>query len=138
MTELILATIGGAIIGLAAVLLMATEGKIMGISGIASNLLPPISSDWQWRLSFLGGVLAAPIGYQLLTGAAPEVQITNSSILLVVSGLLVGLGTVIGNGCTSGHGVCGLSRFSVRSLVATGVFMVTAILIVLINRLTTG
>lgn len=138
MNELVLATIGGAMIGLAAVLLMATEGKIMGVSGIASNLLPPISTDWQWRLSFLGGVLAAPIGFRLFAGAAPMVQITNSSSLLIIGGLLVGVGTVAGNGCTSGHGVCGLSRFSVRSLVATAVFMVTAIVVVLFNRLSAG
>lgn len=138
MNDLILATIGGAMIGLAAVLLMATEGKIMGISGIASNLLPPTSSDWRWRVSFLGGVLAAPIAFQLLSGTAITIQISSNSLLLIVSGLLVGVGTVVGNGCTSGHGVCGLSRFSIRSLVATGVFMLTAIIVVLFNPLATG
>ena len=121
MHDFILALLGGAMIGLAAVLLMATQGSIMGISGIASRLLPPISTDWQWRLAFLAGVLVAPLLATLITGEQPVIDISNNAVLLVIGGLLVGFGTVVGNGCTSGHGVCGLSRFSTRSLIATGV-----------------
>ena len=129
-----MALMGGAMIGLAAVLLMATNGSIMGISGIASRLMPPLSSDWQWRLVFLGGVLAAPLIMTLITGERPAVEITSNVALLIIGGLLVGFGTVLGNGCTSGHGVCGLSRLSTRSIIATGVFMFFAFVTVFISR----
>ena len=128
MHEFMMAFLGGLMIGAAAVLLMATHGSIMGISGIASKLLPPVADDWQWRIIFLAGVLAAPIVSLAINGTQPAVEITGNVLLLAVGGLLVGFGTVTGNGCTSGHGVCGLSRFSVRSLVATGVFMLSAFL----------
>ena len=134
MHDLLMAFLGGAMIGLAAVLLMATNGSIMGISGIASRLMPPLSTDWQWRLVFLGGVLAAPLIMTLMTGVQPVIEITNNVTLLVISGLLVGFGTVIGNGCTSGHGVCGLSRLSTRSIIATSLFMSFAFVTVFIAR----
>lgn len=134
MHDFISASLGGAMIGLAAVLLMATKGSIMGISGIASRLLPPVNDDWQWRLLFLAGVLAGPLLVFLFTGSKPSVEITDSVLTLIMGGLLVGFGTVFGNGCTSGHGVCGLSRLSARSLVATGVFMVFAFATVFIAR----
>ena len=134
MHDLLMAFLGGAMIGLAAVLLMATNGSIMGISGIASRLMPPLSTDWQWRLVFLGGVLAAPLIMTLITGVQPVIEITNNVTLLVISGLLVGFGTVIGNGCTSGHGVCGLSRLSTRSIIATSLFMSFAFVTVFIAR----
>ncbi len=134
MHEFLLAFIGGLMIGLAAVLLMATKGTIMGISGIASKLLPPLSEDWLWRLTFIAGLFAAPIIMMMFGGTQPTVQITSSLPLLAIGGLLVGYGTVIGNGCTSGHGVCGLSRLSARSLIATGVFMLTAFATVYITR----
>lgn len=134
MHDLLMAFLGGAMIGLAAVLLMATNGSIMGISGIASRLMPPLSTDWQWRLVFLGGVLAAPLMMTLITGVQPVIEITNNVTLLVISGLLVGFGTVIGNGCTSGHGVCGLSRLSTRSIIATSLFMSFAFVTVFIAR----
>lgn len=121
-------------IGTAAVLLMATHGSIMGISGIASKLLPPVAEDWHWRIVFIAGILAAPIMAYAISGTRPAVEITGSVAVLIVGGLLVGFGTVTGNGCTSGHGVCGLSRFSVRSIVATGVFMLTAIVTVYITH----
>ena len=130
MHEFMMAFLGGLMIGAAAVLLMATHGSIMGISGIASKLLPPVADDWQWRIIFLAGVLAAPIVSLAINGTQPAVEITGNVLLLAVGGLLFGFGTVTGNGCTSGHGVCGLSRFSVRSLVATGVFMLSAFLTV--------
>lgn len=126
MHELIMAFLGGLMIGLAAVLLMAINGSILGISGIASKLLPPLANDWHWRIIFLAGVLLAPLLTYLINGAHTTVEITSNVALLAVGGLLVGFGTVTGNGCTSGHGVCGLSRLSVRSMVATGVFMLSA------------
>lgn len=134
MHDYLAALLGGAMIGLAAVLLMLTRGGIMGISGISSRLLPPVAQDWSWRLSFLIGVLAAPLLFMVLTGEMPIVEITSSVLLLIAGGLLVGAGTVVGNGCTSGHGVCGLSRFSRRSLVATLIFMVAAVVTVYVVR----
>ncbi len=134
MHDFILALLGGAMIGLAAVLLMATNGSIMGISGIASRLLPPVAEDWKWRLAFLAGVVLAPVLMLLVSGTKPMVQISNSLPLLIVGGFVMGFGTVFGNGCTSGHGVCGLSRFSVRSIIATGVFMLSAFVTVFITR----
>ncbi len=134
MHDFLMAFLGGAVIGLAAVLLMATNGSIMGISGIASRLLPPISTDWLWRSAFLAGVLAAPLIMTLITGIQPVIEITSNVALQLIGGLLVGLGTVMGNGCTSGHGVCGLSRLSNRSIVATGVFMIFAFGTVYLSR----
>ena len=121
-------------IGAAAVLLMAAQGRIMGVSGIVKELLPPIAQDWQWRVVFIAGVVLAPIVALLLTGNFPEVTITKSPIVLAIGGLIVGVGTSLGNGCTSGHGVCGISRLSMRSIVATGGFMLTAIITVYIVR----
>ncbi len=130
-----LALIGGAMIGAAAVMLMAVQGSIMGISGIVSRLLPPLAADRMWRVSFLLGILAAPILWLLVTGRRPPVDITDNPLLLILGGLLVGAGTVIGNGCTSGHGVCGLSRVSGRSIIATGVFVGVAVATVWVTSL---
>lgn len=134
MHEYILALIGGTMIGLAAVMLMVFQGNIMGISGIASRLLPPVSEDWSWRICFFAGMLVAPLLAMAYSGTMPVVEITASLPLLFVGGILVGAGTVIGNGCTSGHGVCGLSRLSRRSTVATGVFMLAALVTVFIVK----
>jgi uncharacterized membrane protein YedE/YeeE len=126
---------GGALIGLAAVLLMALKGRIAGVSGIASRLLPPYEDrEFAGRLAFVAGLIAAPALVWLANGRLPEQTIEAGLPVLVVAGLLVGFGSVWGNGCTSGHGVCGLSRLSVRSLVATVTFMATAVLTVLIVR----
>jgi len=130
MHEYVLALIGGVMIGLAALVLMATRGEIMGVSGIVRLLLPPIASGWNWRLSFIAGVFLSPLVAFHVFGYKPVIEITSSLPLLIGSGLLVGIGTVVGNGCTSGHGVCGLSRLSIRSAVATSVFMSIAILTV--------
>ncbi|MFT6304350.1 MAG: putative membrane protein YedE/YeeE [Granulosicoccus sp.] len=130
MHEYTLALLGGAMIGLAALMLMATQGEILGVSGILSRLLPPKSDNADWRISFVLGVLTAPVLTVLVTGYTPTVQITTNLPLLIGGGLLVGVGTVLGNGCTSGHGVCGLSRLSTRSLIATVIFMLTAIITV--------
>ena len=127
--------LGGALIGASAVMLMAVTGRIAGISGIAVRLLPPYADKaLAGRLAFILGLVAAPLLMLLVTGAAPVPSIEAGAGLLVLAGLLVGFGAVWGNGCTSGHGVCGLSRLSPRSLVATGVFMATAIATVYLTR----
>lgn len=128
---------GGVLIGLSAVMLMAFNGRIAGIAGIAGGLLGPAPFerlDRVWRLAFVAGLVAAPLIWLAATGAMPEVSVTDSWPLLVVAGLVVGVGTQIGSGCTSGHGVCGLARLSPRSLAATGVFMAAALLTVFVSR----
>lgn len=113
---------GGVLVGLAAALLMLLGGRIAGISGIVGGLLRPRLGDAAWRLAFVLGLLSAPAAWMLVS-ALPRVRIDAGAGTLVAAGLLVGLGTRYGAGCTSGHGVCGLSRLSLRSLVATLVFM---------------
>lgn len=127
--------VGGALIGAAAVMLMALKGRVAGVSGIAVRLLPPYQDrEFSGRLAFIIGLAAAPVVVAAFTGRMAPQTIEASSALLVVAGLLVGFGSVWGNGCTSGHGVCGLSRLSVRSLVATLVFMTTAAVTVFVTR----
>ncbi|ACS87504.1 YeeE/YedE family protein [Musicola paradisiaca] len=116
---------GGVMIGLAAMVLILCCGRIAGISGIIGGLLSRATQDKGWRLAFVVGMLAAPWLYRLV-GTLPASEITTPLPLLVIAGLLVGVGTRYGSGCTSGHGVCGLSRGSLRSLVATLIFMLTA------------
>jgi uncharacterized protein len=131
----IASVLGGALIGLSAVLLMAFSGRIAGVSGIASRLLPPYEDkEFAGRLAFVAGLVAAPLLAWLVMGGRPGLSIQAGAPVLVIAGLLVGFGSVWGNGCTSGHGVCGISRFSMRSLVATGVFMATAIVTVFLVR----
>ena len=113
---------GGVLIGLSAALLILGSGRVAGISGIVGGLLKPGGPDTSWRLAFLGGLLSAPLLWRLFA-ALPEAQPVAGGGMLVVAGLLVGVGTRYGSGCTSGHGVCGLSRLSPRSLVATLAFM---------------
>jgi uncharacterized membrane protein YedE/YeeE len=128
---------GGALIGASASILLLTHGRIAGISGIVGGLLRGGADDRAWRLAFLIGLLAAgvvaAIAYPSAVGASPV-----ALPLVGAAGLLVGFGTRLGNGCTSGHGVCGMSRLSVRSLVATGVFMVVAALTVVVVRAAGG
>ncbi|KNY09266.1 YeeE/YedE [Achromobacter piechaudii] len=113
---------GGILLGLAAAAFVLLQGRILGISGIVGGLVRPRSKDVAWRITFVLGMLAAPLLYRLTVGVH-EVRIDASWAMVVVAGLLVGLGTRYGAGCTSGHGVCGLSRLSPRSLVATLAFM---------------
>jgi len=113
---------GGLIIGLAAALLILFNGRIAGISGILGGLLRPLRGELGWRLAFLAGLVGAPLLYAAFA-ALPEVTVEAGNGTLVAAGLLVGLGTRYGAGCTSGHGVCGISRASPRSLLATLVFM---------------
>lgn len=129
------AAIGGVLIGLAAVLMMGATGRIAGVSGFVSRLLPPYGDNlFASRLAFVAGLVAAPMLYALVSGHAVDVRVTPAVSVLLAGGFLVGLGAVLGNGCTSGHGVCGTARLSVRSLVATLVFMATAVLTVFVMR----
>jgi uncharacterized membrane protein YedE/YeeE len=119
------ALIGGVLIGLAVTLLLLFNGRIAGISGIAKGILPPWQEDIGWRLCFLTGLVFAPVLYQLFGGEV-NIQIKAPLPIMVLAGLLVGYGTSLGSGCTSGHGICGLSRLSIRSAAATITFMFTA------------
>ena len=122
---------GGALIGIAAAILWLGVGRIGGISGVVANLFLLRQGHRSWSLYFFIGLLSAYPLYVYFAGA-PVVQMTDNKILLVVAGVLVGMGTYIGNGCTSGHGVCGIGRFSIRSMLATGTFMIFGILTVLV------
>ncbi len=113
---------GGALIGVAAAMFVLLNGRIAGVSGVLGSLLKPVKGDVAWRVAFIAGLVLAPLPY-LLLAAWPATQTDASFGALVLAGLLVGVGTRYGAGCTSGHGVCGLSRLSPRSLVATLVFM---------------
>jgi uncharacterized protein len=127
--------IGGGLIGLAAVLMMALNGRIAGISGIAVRLFPPfIDNESAGRLAFVLGLVAAPLALAFVTGAWAPLDIVDNPVQLFVGAVLVGFGAVWGNGCTSGHGVCGLARLSKRSFIAVAVFMATAIITVFITR----
>jgi hypothetical protein len=127
--------IGGALIGLAAALLMLLTGRIAGISGIFGGLLPLQAGDRDWRLAFIAGMIAAPVLAALLYGAPlPNPVMPASLAVVAIGGLLVGFGSRMGGGCTSGHGVCGVARLSARSLVATAVFMAVAIVTVAVTR----
>ncbi len=128
-------TIGGMLIGLSAVMVMLMEGRIAGISGIAVRLLPPYDDPGlAGRLAFVAGLIIAPLAMLALTGGPIQQTVASDPLLMIVAGVLVGFGAVHGNGCTSGHGVCGLSRLSLRSLVATGIFMATAAITVFVLR----
>ena len=136
MTEFtpIASLIGGALIGLAAVMLMATNGRIAGVSGISSRLLPPNRSLRLADLAFLIGLIIAIPVCTLVMGTRPERVVSAGLPILILAGFAVGFGSTLGSGCTSGHGVCGISRLSARSIVATGTFMVTAFVTVFVTR----
>lgn len=127
---------GGIILGVASALFILINGRVMGISGILGGLLPPKAGDTFWRLAFLAGMFASPWLFKLLAPAElmTPPQIDADLVMLVIAGLLVGFGTRYGSGCTSGHGVCGLSRLSPRSLVATLSFMAAGFLTVYVVR----
>jgi len=128
------ATLGGALIGASAVVLMATIGRIAGISGIAGGLATARSPDRGWRVSFLIGLVGIPA---LAGFARPELFQSDFSVSLpwiILAGIIVGIGTTLGNGCTSGHGVCGNARLSIRSVIATLTFMATGIATVFVMR----
>ena len=127
------AAIGGMLIGAAVAIFVLVNGRIAGISGIVGGLFRPAADDVAWRLAFIAGLMAAPILYALVA-TLPPVMIDASYPTLIVAGLLVGVGTRYGAGCTSGHGVCGISRISPRSLVATLSFMAAGFATVYIVR----
>ena len=118
---------GGALIGLSAAILWVGLGRIAGISGILAGLRMP---DRGWRMAFLAGMIAAPLLYRLAGGATADPTIATSAWVVIAGGLLVGFGTRLGGGCTSGHGVCGIARLSCRSIAATAVFMAAAMVTV--------
>jgi uncharacterized protein len=127
--------IGGCMIGGAAVILMATLGRIAGISGIAVRMFPPyLDRHALGRVAFILGLVAAPLIFAKLSGHWATMSVTDNTTVLISAGLLVGAGSVWGNGCTSGHGICGVSRLSVRSLLAVASFMATAMFTVFATR----
>lgn len=123
---------GGALVGLAAVILLIVNGRIFGISGVLSTTLFG-GGERAWRLAVLVGVFASPWLFMAFGGEIP-IKDSPSGLLLIIAGLLVGFGSSLGSGCTSGHGVCGISRLSIRSIVATLTFMVTAFITVYVLR----
>jgi len=129
--------IGGVLIGIASAALVLFNGRIAGISGIVGGLIRPKSGEISWRIAFLAGMIASPLAYSAFS-SLPQVTIGAPQPELIVAGLLVGLGTRYGAGCTSGHGVCGLSRFSPRSLLATLTFMGAGFVTVFVVRSATG
>jgi uncharacterized membrane protein YedE/YeeE len=128
------AAIGGALIGLAAALLMLTTGRIAGISGIFGGCLDFGTGDKGWRLAFIAGLILAPLTGSLVGFHVPIPEMPASWVVIVAAGLLVGFGTKLGSGCTSGHGVCGIARLSPRSIAATVIFMGVAIMVVALTR----
>lgn len=128
-----LSLFGGMLIGLSAVILMATNGRIAGMTGILSGVLPPFASDWIWRATFLLGCIIPAIVLRAI-GHTPDMNFPVGNAAIAVGGLIVGIGVTFGSGCTSGHGICGLARFSKRSLVATAVFMLSTFITVYIIR----
>jgi uncharacterized membrane protein YedE/YeeE len=130
---LIASLLGGLLIGIAAALLILFNGKIAGISGIIGGLISANRDDRFWRIAFLVGLIIAPSVWQIFY-PLPTIQISSNTPLVIIAGLLVGIGTRIGSGCTSGHGVCGISRFSTRSIIATLMFMAVGFITVFLVR----
>ena len=126
--------LGGMMLGLAATLYVLLHGRILGISGIVSGLVHPKKEDWSWRLAFIVGLITAPFLAALFFGILPVIKVDASWLTVIIAGLLVGFGVQCGSGCTSGHGICGLSRLSPRSLVATASFMGAGFLTVFVIR----
>ncbi len=124
---------GGALIGLAAAIFILVNGRIAGISGILGGLLRPMAGDISWRITFVLGLVMAPVLYSLFA-ELPAIRIDSGFPALVIAGLLVGIGTRYSSGCTSGHGICGISRLSPRSLVATASFMAAGFATVFVLR----
>jgi uncharacterized protein len=127
-------TIGGILIGLSALMLMLANGRIAGMTGIVNGVLSPRAGDWQWRAAFIAGAILAPVLFVAFAGIPIELSFPVSPAMLVIGGLIVGVGVTYGSGCTSGHGVCGMARFSRRSFVATCVFMASTFATVYVVR----
>lgn len=126
--------LGGSLIGLASVLLMAFHGRIAGMTGILAGILPPTQADWAWRATFLLGAIAGPVAVSIFTGAPVPFDNPVSLGAVIIGGFIVGVGVNYGSGCTSGHGVCGMARLSSRSMVATAVFMLFTFITVYVVR----
>ncbi|MEJ8569553.1 YeeE/YedE family protein [Elongatibacter sediminis] len=129
---------GGSLIGIATAILLLSQQRIAGVSGIAAGLLEPTERKQGWRWMFVAGLVLGTVLFQLLGGDTSQIRIDADSTVLVIGGVLVGFGTRLGGGCTSGHGVCGISRGSARSIVATIIFMVTAAIVVYLSRHVAG
>jgi uncharacterized protein len=130
---------GGALIGLASVLLMLTLGRIMGATGLLAGVLTPSAHPGSgWRIALLAGMVSGPLAVLAITGQMPEIQVPVSMPMLLIGGLLVGIGVTYGSGCTSGHGVCGMARLSRRSIAATLTFMLTTGITVYVIRHVVG
>ena len=136
MTEFtpLMSLLGGTLIGLSAVLLMVFHGRIAGMTGILTGLLPPVAPDWAWRAAFVAGAIVAPMLILSLSSEAIGFDSPVATPWLAISGLIVGVGVYFGSGCTSGHGVCGMARLSPRSIAATAIFMATTTATVFIVR----
>ena len=128
------AAVGGALIGLAAVLLALFTGRVAGISGIFGGCLNLNSGDKGWRLAFIAGLILAPLTGGLTGVPLPAPEMPASYLVIVAAGLLVGFGSRLGGGCTSGHGICGIARLSRRSIAATAIFMAVAVAVVALTR----
>lgn len=124
---------GGLLIGLSALLLMLTWGRIAGMTAIIGGILPPLGADWSWKAAFLAGAILAPFALSM-SGYTVEYAVPVSTTALVVGGLIAGIGVTFGSGCTSGHGICGIARLSRRSIAATATFMAFAIATVFVIR----
>ena len=126
---------GGILIGVAAILLMLTLGRIMGATGVLAGFVVPTDrSDFAWRAVLIAGMITGPLVYYLFSGGMPAVQVPVSATMMVIGGLVVGIGVTFGGGCTSGHGVCGNARLSPRSMVATVTFMIATAATVYVIR----
>jgi uncharacterized membrane protein YedE/YeeE len=136
------AAIGGALIGLSAVALMALNGRIAGVSGIVAGVMAPLrgegQADFSWRLAFVAGLVIAPLIFGAVSGHPVVIASPHPAWMMALGGLFVGYGVRLGSGCTSGHGVCGVARLSKRSIAATAMFMATAIATVLFLHLFAG
>ncbi|PYB77931.1 hypothetical protein DMY87_02920 [Rhizobium wuzhouense] len=124
---------GGLLIGLSALLLMLTWGRIAGMTAIIGGILPPLGADGSWKAAFLAGAILAPLALSL-SGYQVEYSVPVSTSALIVGGLIAGIGVTFGSGCTSGHGICGMARLSRRSIAATATFMAFAVLTVFVIR----
>jgi uncharacterized membrane protein YedE/YeeE len=138
MTSLLQSLLGGALIGLAAALLLLVGGRIAGVSGIVAGLLQPASEETPWRAMFVAGMIVGGVGLALVHPAVFQPGVARPPLALVAAGVLIGFGTRLGTGCTSGHGICGVSRLSRRSIVATAIFMATGALTVFVSRYLLG
>lgn len=134
----ITAIMGGLLIGAAASVLLWTNGKIGGISGILAGTIFSFGQDGNWRAAFMLGLISAGILYPLLAGQGMEIETQAGPLVTIAAGLLVGFGTRLGSGCTSGHGICGIARFSLRSIVATVVFIGSGVVTVFVVGLLSG